>query len=299
MMRSLLFVPASSERFLARAHERGADAVILDLEDGVAPAEKERARERLKEAVPSAGRNGAKVLVRINPLETDLALADAREACSAGAFGLLVPKVQGPAELQRLDAHLAPVERQGARDRMVFVPLLEDPGAVLDARLIAGASSRVFALITGAEDLATTMGAEPTPEVLRLPKLLVHLAAKSAGLRSFGMLRTVADFADAAAVAASAREARAFGFDGATCIHPSVVQILNEAFSPSGGEVDRARRLVAAFEQAKVAGKGAFVFDGKMVDEPVVARARRLLLPEVRGQRSGIGDQNQNERSGE
>jgi citrate lyase subunit beta/citryl-CoA lyase len=278
MIRSLLYVPASSERFLAKAHERGADAIILDLEDAVAPQEKERARAALKDAVPSVGRNGATVLVRINAVSTGLAFDDADAACRAGAFGLFVAKVQTPAELARLDELLDVTEREVARERpMVLVPMLEDPGAVLDARTLAGASRRTFALVSGSEDMATTMGAEPTPEVLRLPKLLVHLAAKAAGLISFGMLRTVADFKDTDAVAASAREARAFGFDGASCIHPSVVPILNAAFSPTPEEIDRARRMVAAFEAAKAKGEGAFRFEDKMVDEPVVARARALL----------------------
>ncbi len=273
MIRSLLYVPASSEKFLERAHERGADALILDLEDAVAPQEKLSARARLKDAVPSAGRNGAKVFVRINA--GALALDDAAAACRAGAFGLFVPKVHAPADLTRIDAHLTRIDRAG--DRAVLVPMLEDPGAVLDARTIAAASPRVFALVTGSEDLATAMGAEPTPEVLRLPKFLVHLAAKALGLASFGLLRSVADFRDADGVQRAAREARAFGFEGATCIHPSLVPILNAAFSPAPEEIERARRLVAAFAAAQAAGQGAFVFEGKMVDEPVVARARALL----------------------
>jgi citrate lyase subunit beta / citryl-CoA lyase len=273
MIRSLLYVPASSEKFLARAHERGADALILDLEDAVAPQEKRSARARLEDAVPSAGRNGAKVFVRINAGE--LALDDAEAACRAGAFGLFVPKVHAPADVSRIDAHLKRSERAGKSP--VLVPMLEDPGAVLDARKIAAASARVFALVTGSEDLATAMGAEPTPEVLRLPKLMVHLAAKAAGLASFGLLRSVADFRDMDGVKRAAREARDFGFDGATCVHPSLVPILNEGFSASPEEIERARRLVAAFEAARAAGQGAFVFDGKMVDEPVVARARALL----------------------
>jgi len=278
MIRSLLYVPASSERFVAKAHERGADAIILDLEDAVAPREKERARATLTEAVPSVGRNGAKVFVRINALSTGLALDDAQAACRAGAFGLFVAKVQGPSDLQKLDAELDRVERAHRREHpVVLVPMLEDPGAILDARAIAAASRRSFALVSGSEDLATALGGEPTPEVLRLPKLLVHLAAKAAGLRSFGMLRTVADFRDGEAVARSAREARTFGFDGASCIHPSVVPILNAAFSPSPEEIERARRMVAAFEVAKADGRGAFLFDGKMVDEPVVERARQLV----------------------
>jgi citrate lyase subunit beta/citryl-CoA lyase len=278
MIRSLLYVPASSEKFVARAHERGADAIILDLEDAVAPAEKDRARAALEEAVPAVGRNGATVFVRINAVSTGRALDDAEAASRAGAFGLFVAKVQSAAELQKLDGHLDRVERDHARKRpVVLVPMLEDAGAVLDARAIVGASPRSFAVVSGSEDMATSLGAEPTPEVLRLPKLLVHLAAKAAGLLSFGMLRTVADFKDAEAVMKSAREARAFGFDGASCIHPSVVPILNAAFSPSPEEIARARRMIAEFEAAKADGRGAFLFEGKMVDEPVVARARRML----------------------
>ena len=287
MIRSLLYVPASSERFLAKAHERGADAIILDLEDAVAPQEKARARAALADAVPAVGRNGATVFVRINAVATGLAFDDADAACRAGAFGLFVAKVQAPAELARLDELLDVTEREVARERMALVPMLEDPGAVLDARAIAAASRRTFALVSGSEDMATAMGAEPTPEVLRLPKLLVHLAAKAAGLVSFGMLRTVADFQDAEAVAASAREARAFGFDGASCIHPSVVPILNAAFTPTAAELDRARRMVEAFAAAKAKGEGAFRFEDKMVDEPVVARARALLAG-IRNQASGI-----------
>ena len=273
MIRSLLYVPLSSEKFLARAHERGADALILDLEDSVAATQKLAARDRLDKAVASAGRCGATVFVRINAGEPGL--ADAQAASRAGAFGLFVPKVRAPGDLMRIDTHLSRIERTG--ERVVLVPMLEDPGAVLDARNIAAASTRNFALVAGTEDMATAMGAEPTPEVLRLPKLLVHLAAKALGLFSFGMLRSVAEFREVAAIRQAAREARAFGFDGATCIHPSLVPILNEAFSPTADEVARVRRLVEAFDKCKAAGQGAFVFEGKMVDAPIAARARALL----------------------
>ena len=275
MIRSLLYVPASAERFVAKAHERGADAIILDLEDAVAPSEKSRARAALVAAVPAVGRNGARVFVRINPTE-DLVLADAEAACRAGAFGLFVPKTRSPETLRRLALHLQTIEQAIGRPETVLVPMLEDPGAVLDARVIVS-GPRVFGLIAGGEDLATAMGGEPTPEVLRLPKLLVHMAAKAVGVRSFGLLRSVADYADTEAITRSAKEARSFGFDGATCVHPSVVPILNQAFAPSPEDIERARRMIAAAEMAFAAGKGAFVFEGKMVDEPVVARARALL----------------------
>jgi len=276
LIRSLLYVPASSERFIAKAHERGADAIILDLEDAVVPAEKAAARERLAPAVASAGQRGATLFVRINA-QPALIRLDAEAACRAGTFGLLVPKVRDARMLQELAEFLEGIERSTGREPMAFVPMIEDAGAVLDARHIASATPRVFALIAGGEDLATSLDAEPTPEVLYLPKLLVHLAAKAAGVRSFGLLRTVADYADLDAVERSAHEARAFGFDGASCVHPSVVPILNRAFSPSAALVDHAHRLLAAAEQAKARGEGAFVFEDKMVDEPVIRRAQALL----------------------
>ena len=276
LIRSLLYVPASSERFIAKAHEREADAIILDLEDAVVPAQKSAARARLATAVPSVRQRGAAVFVRINA-EEELWRLDAEAAARAGVFGLLVPKSRDAGMLQHLAAMLEKLERRTGRSQVALVPMIEDAGAVLDARAIASATPRVLGLVAGGEDLATALDAEPTLETLYLPKLLVHLAAKAAGVRSFGLLRTVADYGDLAAVEQSAREARALGFDGASCVHPSVVPILNRAFSPSGEALDGASRLIAAAEEAKARGEGAFAFEGKMVDEPVVKRARALL----------------------
>ena len=269
MIRSLLYVPAHAPRFVGRAHERGADAIILDLEDAVPPAHKGAARAALAEAVPAVGQIGATVFVRIN---AETAEADAAAACQAGAAGVLVPKVRSAATLQSLAASLEPFER--GRAALRFIPLLEDPGAILDARAILSAGPRVLGVAVGGEDLATAMDAEPSPEMLLLPKMMVHLAAKAAGVMSFGMLRSIANYSDGEAIAASAREARALGFDGASCIHPAVVPILNAAFAPAPAALDRARRMIAAFEAA---GGSAFAFEGAMVDLPIVERARRLL----------------------
>ena len=273
----MLYVPASSERFLAKAHERGADAIILDLEDSVVLGEKQKARSGLGEAVPRVSRCGATVFVRINSSD-EMAFADAEAACRAGAFGLFVPKASQPSALQRLAGHLDEVENAMRRhEKTVLIPMIEEPGAVLDARSIASATPRIFGLITGGEDLATSMGADPTPEVLRFPILTVHMAAKAAGVFSFGMLRSVADYRDLEGISRDAREARSFGFDGASCVHPRVVPILNEAFSPSSEEIARAMRLIAAYDESMAVGAGACVFEGKMIDVPVVNRARALL----------------------
>jgi citrate lyase subunit beta/citryl-CoA lyase len=143
---------------------------------------------------------------------------------------------------------------------------------VLDAREYAKHPG-VMGLLVGSEDLATELGATPTPEVLRTPKLLVHYAAKAEGKLSLGLLRSVADYADLVAIEAAGREARAHGFDGATCVHPSVVPILNAAFAPSESEIAWAERAVHAAKS----GVGAFTVDGRMVDAPVIARARKIL----------------------
>lgn len=254
-LRSLLYVPAHSERFLARAHERGADAIILDLEDAVPEADKDRARDGLAEAAKSAGRTGAKVFVRINAGERRR--ADAEAAARAGVAGLVLAK----AELGELGGFALPL-----------IAMLESPAAVLDARDYAKHRA-VMGLLVGSEDLATELGATPTPEVLRTPKLLVHYAAKAEGKLSLGLLRSVADYADLPAIEAAGLEARAHGFDGATCVHPSVVPILNAAFAPSAEEVAWAGRVIDAAK----GGAGAFVVDGRMVDAPVIARARRIL----------------------
>jgi citrate lyase subunit beta/citryl-CoA lyase len=283
MFRSLLYVPASSERFVAKAHERDADAIVLDLEDSVAPAQKDAARAALATAIPSVTRNGAAAFVRINSEEPRY-LADAEAACRADAFGLFVPKSRDPRRLGALADRLGEIERAtGRAEQIRLVLMIEDPGAVFDARALAAASPRVFGMCVGGEDIATAMAAEPTPEVLRLPKLLVHMAAKAAGVCSFGLLRTVADYQDIAAIEKAAHEARAFGFDGSTCVHPSAVAILNRAFAPSADELSVARRMIAAFEASLAAGAGAFTFEGRMIDIPVVARARAMLARHAAG----------------
>lgn len=271
MIRSLLYVPADNEKFVSKAHERGADAIILDLEDAVIEDRKDAARAALADAVPSVGRNRASVFVRINsgPRQVNDAIAAAR----AGAFGIVIAKAKNGTALESLAGTLREVEHEMSRPATCFVALVEDPAAVLDARSIAK-HLRVVGLMTGSEDLATAAGAEPTPEVLRFPKMLVHYAAKAEQKLSLGLLRSVTDYSDLEGIAAAAREASAHGFDGATCIHPSAVPILNEAFSPSAADIAWAERVVAA---AHGQTAGAFSLDGKMVDAPVIARALLML----------------------
>lgn len=269
-LRSLLYVPAHSERFIAKAHERGADALILDLEDSVPEAEKEAARDSLDRSIQSVGRNGAAVFVRVN--SGARRREDALAACRAGAYGLLVPKAESAGEIDALAGTLRAEEAKLGRAAMPFVAIVESPGALLDARAIAGAQ-RVMGLCLGSEDFVLATGGRPVPEVLRTPKLMLHYAAKAEGKLSLGLLQSIADYADTAALTAAAAEARLHGFDGATCVHPAVVPVLNAAFSPSDEEREWAQRVV----DAAATHAGAFALDGRMVDAPVIARAQRIL----------------------
>lgn len=270
-LRSLLYVPAHSERFIAKAHLRGADAIILDLEDAVPDTAKDAARADLAASIKRVGQAGARVFVRVNA-DLATALQDATAASEGGAEALYVAKASVE-KLARLDAALSALEASAGHAPMALIPLIEDPAGVLAASAMA-AQPRVIALTTGGEDIATSLGAEPDADVLRFPKLLVHYAAKARGLLSFGLFESIADYSDQMRIAAAAREARRHGFDGASCVHPSVVALLNTAFAATPADIAWAERVLL---HAALHDGEAFSLDGRMIDAPVIARARRLL----------------------
>jgi citrate lyase subunit beta/citryl-CoA lyase len=266
--RSLLYVPVVEERFLAKAATRGADAVILDCEDSIAPARKEEARGALLAAVPRARPPKGEVLVRINrPLS--LAVADIAAAVAAGADGLVLTKVMG-ADHVRLLAELA-------APGMKLVALVEGAASLPHLHAIAAAHPRLVALGIGGEDLATDLNAEATADALDLPKRMGVLAARAAGLMPLGFLGTVAGLSDPEGYRATLRRSRAIGFACASCVHPAQVAIINEEYGAGPDELARATRMVAAFEAALSQGLGAVAFEGQMIDQPVVERARALL----------------------
>ncbi|TDJ14444.1 MAG: CoA ester lyase [Gammaproteobacteria bacterium] len=276
--RSLLFVPANNGRFIERAHTRGADAIILDLEDSVPAHERPDARRRLMESAGLAARAGADVLVRINA-EPEESAADLDAAVHAGVDALLVPKVEDPETLRGLSADVALLEAQRgmAIGSVRFVVLVESPAGLLRAEAIARADTRNVALELGGEDFALSTGMVPDAETLALPKQMALYAARAAGLMPLGILGSIADYADLDAYRVTAERSRRFGFEGAACIHPSSVSILNDVFTPSPAQAAHARRLVDAYADARRAGSGAVSVDGKMVDVPVVERAQKLL----------------------
>jgi len=276
--RSLMFCPANAERFIAKAHLRGADAVILDLEDSVASAGKEVARSLVQQAAIRVGQGGADVLVRINR-ELDLAVADIAEAVCPAVAGLVLPKVAGPEHIRLLtEVILAQELRAGlAPGHTRLVVLVETASAMEVIWQIARADPRIVALAVGGEDLATDLDAEPTADALYAAKTEGVLAARAAGILPLGVLASVAGIADGDAYQAMLRRSRALGFAGATCVHPSHVPLINEAYAPSAEAAARAARLIACFDAAQARGVGAVAFEGSMIDKPVADRARRLL----------------------
>ncbi len=277
MFRSMLFVPATNEKFIAKAAGRGADAIILDLEDSIPPAEKLNARAALESAIPRCRSEKGQVWVRVNrPLR--LCVGDLEAAVRGGADGIMLPKTESSEHVRFVAEVLEDVEREmGKVDQTPLFCILEDPQAVLTATTIVGSHARIKIASTGSEDLATALGAAPLPETLKVAKQMVHLAIKGAGRYSFGLFGTVANYSDHDGIRALVAEAKLHGFDGATCIHPGVVPLLNEGFRVSDAEFDEAQRIIAAFDEAESQGSASISVDGKMVDIPVVERARDLV----------------------
>lgn len=276
--RSLMFCPANAERFVAKAHTRGADAIILDLEDSVSPAEKAAARTGVAAAAQTVGQAGADVLVRINR-ELHWAVEDIAAAVSSQVMGLVLPKVMGPEHIRLLAEVVTARELELGLPvgHTKFVALVESAAALEHLNAIARADRRLVAMAVGGEDLATDLDAEPSADTLYVAKMMGLHAARAAGILPTGVLASVAGVANSEPYRAMLKRSRALGFACASCVHPAQVPLLNEAFGPSEAELERARRLVAAYEQGVAQGTGAVLFEGAMVDKPVADRAYRLL----------------------
>ncbi|WP_423368705.1 HpcH/HpaI aldolase/citrate lyase family protein [Burkholderia sp. LMG 32019] len=276
--RSLLYVPAHIPRFVDKAATCGADALLLDLEDSVPADRKALARDALAAAVPRLKAAGSDVLVRVNSSLQWLAL-DLRAAVAAGVGGVAIPKVLGASHLEAIDALLGELEDEHGVAHGVtrVIALVETPGAFEARARIARASPRIAALMLGGGDFALHCESDASADVLNVPKQLLVIAARAAGVLPLGLAGTPDSLDDLDAFARMAQRSKAMGFAGATCIHPAQVPILNRAFAPTDDETRAAQTLVDAYEAARTDGLGALRVDGKMVDAPAVERARRVL----------------------
>lgn len=276
--RSLLFVPAHVPRFVEAAHERGADGIILDLEDSVPQDQKGEARKQLPECVAKVGRKGASVLVRVNRGLRALA-GDLDAAVMAGVDALVLPKTDSAEWVLEIANTVSELERERnlPLGRIRFLAQIETPGALQRLAAIASAHPRMIAMALGPEDFSASVGGAPEFDLLLTPNLSVLFAARAAGLIPLGFIGSIGEFSDNHKLREAAVHARRLGFAGALAIHPTQVAIFNEAFSPSAQELDWARCVVAAENDATTRGLSAFSLNGKMIDPPVVRRAHEIL----------------------
>ena len=268
-VRSALFVPLADERFLAKAHERGADALLLDLEDSVPPAQKAAARARLPDAAPRLAALGATVMVRVNS-EPGLLAEDLKAAAQSRVTAVFLPKVESP-------EHVVAAEFLLAENAAGLVAMLESPAAVLDAVAISRAGTRLAGLAFGGEDYCALLGIASGDAALDWPAQAVAVAARARGLAAFGLPGPVAEIADMDAYARLVGRAKAMGYTGCLCIHPKQAAAANRVFMPSEAEIALAREIIAAFDAAAREGLGAIALHGRMIDAPVVQQARATL----------------------
>ena len=279
MYRTMLFVPGNRQRMLQKAPSSAADAVVIDLEDAVPPKEKAAARKLAREAIKaaSASSDGPAAWVRVNNVRTGMARADLTAVVRAGLRGVIHPKTERPQDLRDLDVLLreAEVRNKVRPGDIAVIPLIETPGAVIDLVRIAKAIDRVVALSLGGEDYATALGVARSDEALAYARGVIVTTAAALGMTAIDTPYPAID--DEKGLTREAKLAAAMGFAGKYVIHPDQIAPVQKAFSPTREEIAWAERVVAAAMRAEKSGRGAVSLDGKMIDAPIVSRARRVL----------------------
>ncbi|MFN7086048.1 MAG: HpcH/HpaI aldolase/citrate lyase family protein [Burkholderiales bacterium] len=276
--RSLMYVPVNVDKYVDKAHTRGADVIQLDLEDSVPPAEKAHARKLVEKAAAKVRRGGADVVVRINrPLA--LAVRDLEHAILPDVDGIACTKVDSASHVRLLDELVGELEekRGMAAGHTRFITMIETADAFFRIQEIVRACDRIVACNIGGEDFALDCNMQPTGEALFYPKQHMIIAANAAGVMPLGFIDSVASFGDWDNFRNMVRRSRDFGFMGAGCIHPGQVAIVNEEYTPREEEVAYARKIIEMDKQAAAGGRGSFALDGKMIDIPVIVRAQKLL----------------------
>ena len=272
--RSVLYMPASNARAIEKARTLPCDAIILDLEDAVAPDAKLQAREQAVAAITGGGFGGREMIIRCNGLDTPWGADDLAAAAKAGPDAILVPKVNGPEDIATYDAAIA-----AAPARTRLWAMIETPASVfaLDAIGRSAKTSRLSLLVIGLNDLAKAMGGRQTPD--RAPHLpILSLAVAAARAHGLSILDSVTNaIDDQPLLEAHCRQAVDIGFDGKSLIHPNQIETANRLFSPDAAEVAWARAVIAAYALPENASKGALQIDGRLAERLHLDQAERLV----------------------
>ncbi len=272
--RSVLYMPSSNERALEKAKTLPVDALILDLEDAVAPDAKEAARENACAAARSGEYGRRELTIRVNGLGSQWHDADLAAAAAAGPDAIVVPKVNSADEVRSL---VAAMEAAGAPEHTRLWAMVETPVAVLHAEEIARASRRLACLVLGTNDLYKELGATFAPgrAAISASLQLALLAARAAGVAIVDGVFN--DVKDTEGFLTEARQGRELGFDGKTLIHPGQVEPANQVFAPSEAQVEDARAVIAAFEEAQAEGRGVATLNGRLIENLHVDTAQKVL----------------------
>ncbi len=282
LKRSWMFVPGHRQRMIEKALGLGADAIMLDIEDGVAPGEKDTARKLIGEALGRARLSGSPArFVRINAIGHARMDADLEAVVRPGLDGLVLPKVETAEEVLKVEAIVR--EREPAlkieRDSVKLLIAIESPKGLLNAPAVAACSPRVVGLMFGAEDFGREMGLPTAREGEARDMIYARsaMAVAAASARVQAVDGVWVDLKDAEGLRGFARQSRRLGFSGMSLIHPSQIDPINSVFSPTPEEIDYAQQVVQAYEEAVARGDGSISFGGQLIDRPIVERARRAL----------------------
>ncbi len=272
--RSVLYMPGSNTRALEKGRSLAADALILDLEDAVAPDSKADARANIVAALAEGGYGQREIIVRVNGLDTEWGGDDIAAIAAAQPDAILVPKVENAAMVNEVAERMV---KAAANDTVSIMCMMETPLGILNAQEIAAANPRLSCLVMGTSDLVKDLHAAHTPE--RLPVLtslsMVILAARAHGLAVVDGVHL--DLQDDEGFAASCQQGKELGFDGKTLIHPKTIAKANEIFAPTAEEISEAHRVIEAHATATAGGQGVVVLDGKLIENLHVENAKRLV----------------------
>jgi len=278
-LRSLLFVPGNKENMLTKASSFRPDVFVPDMEDSVPTAEKANAREVIRGFLPALAQTGVPIMPRVNSLDTEWIEDDLAAVVGPNIFGISVGKVDVPDDIQSIADLISDLEAKAGVEvgTLKIIPWLESAKAIVHCYQICSASPRIVGVAFGGEDFTHDMGIERLDDESEVayPRNVLCIAARAAGIAALDT--PFFRFKDEEALKANIAASKQTGFKGKFAIHPAQIDAINAGFSPSAAEIEHARRVVAAFEEAERQGRGSTSLDGKVIDVPVVKRARAVL----------------------
>ncbi|MHA1539702.1 MAG: HpcH/HpaI aldolase/citrate lyase family protein [Alphaproteobacteria bacterium] len=277
--RSQLYVPGDNWEMLEKVGKYGADVLLLDLEDAVAADQKDAARELVVKALKYVDYKDANKTVRINGMDTEYCVADLEAIIPANPDAIRIPKIESKKDVVKADKLISEIEKKNdiPAGTIKIQAMIETALAVENAFEIATASKRITALTIGGQDLTADMEIQKTESGLELAYARGRLVMAAKAARISAIDTVYADTVNQDGLRQETQMIKTLGFDGKAVIHPKQIKVIHQVFNPSPKEVNKAKQIVAAFEEAQAEGIGVFAMNGKMIDAPVVARARKIL----------------------